>query len=102
MRELLPDDFNDNLSVEDIIPSLAQQTSPALLAQKLAFSQLQEEQKLQLSRERETELRLREVLRDDDEDTEQASETRVLDEVVLQGRPRMRPLADAAVAALED
>ena len=95
LRQLLPEDFNDNLSVEDIIPSLSPPTSPEMLAQKLALSQMQEEQRRQMDLQRETEVRLQEVLHDDDSIADAQSSSWsppvVLEEVVLQGRPRPRP-----------
>ena len=95
LRQLLPDDFNDNLSVEDIIPSLSRTSSPALQAQKLALTKLQEDQRRQMKLERETEVLLQEVLRDDDAATDTPSTWTPVGEdkaeVVLQGRPMPRP-----------
>ena len=68
----------------------SQQTTPALMAQKLAMTQLGEERARQEEREAEAERRLQEVLSDEEEAAEggrQAVATRQPRKVILQGRP---------------
>ncbi|GAX83851.1 hypothetical protein CEUSTIGMA_g11276.t1 [Chlamydomonas eustigma] len=96
LRQLLPEDFNDSLSAEDILPTLLptpKDMQPEFLAKKEALEKLLDAQRKQLDREIQTEMQLRLLTAVDEEEEEHesrevaGSSLEVQEEVTLQRRP---------------